>query len=501
MMLSKCIENLEITVLKGNLDREISHVAFDSRKIDNGGLFVAVSGFATDGHLYIKQAIEKGAVAIVVEKDVQVEGDVTVMKVPNGRIALAHVSANFYHHPTEKMNMVGITGTNGKTSISYFIKALLELKHKKTGIIGTMGTLIDNQKIETPNTTPESLTLQSICADMVKASVEYCVMEVSSHALDLNRVASCQFTSGIFTNLTPDHLELHHDMASYYAAKAKLFQMTNHVNIINVDDVYGKQLNADLKPRSEVTFIGYSLYEPSDVMAKDIIYAADHSTYTAVTPGGNIKIKVNIPGEIYIYNSLAVVAWAYSAGFSLEDIAEGIDALKGVRGRFETVYEDVHRKVVIDFAHTEDGLEKALDTLRPFVKNRLLLVFGVYAAPGQLGLDKRLAMGTVAARKADLSFVTSDNPKEQDPNAIIADVVSAMQVENGHFITEVDRKIAIERALESMQDGDVLLISGKGHETAQVIGKVEIPFNETEIVQNKMEMLNRMEMLNKGQES
>lgn len=488
MLLSKCIENIDVKQIQGHLETEISHVAFDSRKIKPGGLFVAISGFSTDGHLFIKQAIEQGASAIVVEKDVEVPESVTLIKVDNGRLALAHISANFYGHPTEKLNMVGITGTNGKTSISYFIKALLEQMHYKTGVIGTMGTLIDNQKIDTPNTTPESLTLQGICADMASASVDYCIMEVSSHALDLNRVAGCRFKSGIYTNLTPDHLELHHDMASYFAAKAKLFKMTDRANIINMDDPYGKKLkemhlsSAD----STVAFIGYSLYESSEVMAKDIEYAADHSIYTAVTPKGNIQIRVNIPGEIYIYNSLAVVAWAYSEGFELQDIAEGISALKGVKGRFETVYDAHQRKVVIDFAHTEDGLEKALSTLRPFVKNRLLLVFGVYAAPGHLGLDKRLAMGKVAAEKADYSFVTSDNPKEQDPLAIIADVVSAMAHRQGCFTTEVDRKKAIEMALESMEEGDILLISGKGHETAQVIGKVEVPFNETEIVKQKM---------------
>ena len=490
MLLSSCLEGLNYKIIKGDDNLEIESIAFDSREAHSKSLFVAISGFAVDGHQYINKAIEGGAVAVIVEKDIEIDADVTVIKVDHSRLALACASSNFYHNPTRKLNLVGITGTNGKTSISYFIKVLLDRQRKKAGVVGTMGTLIDERKIETPNTTPESLTLQRICDEMVKESVDFCIMEVSSHALDLNRVAFCDFKSGIFTNLTPDHLELHKDMAHYFEAKAKLFDMTNHANIINDDDAYGKLLADRLKERGRVKTLTYGLTQRSDVYATNILYGADHSIYTAVTPIGEIKIRVNIPGEIYVYNSLAVVAWGVSEGFTLEDIAAGIVALKGVKGRFETVYEDKMRRVVIDFAHTEDGLEKALDALRPFTRGRLLLVFGVYAAPGALGIDKRIAMGKVAALKSDLCFVTSDNPKEQDPNAIIADVVKAVESENGQYVAIVDRQEAIERALETLADGDVLLISGKGHETAQVIGKVEVPFNETEIVLNKMRQIN-----------
>jgi len=493
MLLSSCLEGLDYSVVKGEVNIEIDSIAFDSREVLKKSIFVAISGFSTDGHNYINKAIEGGAVAIIIEKDVDTDPNITTIKVENSRLALACIASNFYHRPTQKLNMVGITGTNGKTSISYFIKVLLERQAKKTGVIGTMGTLIGERKVETPNTTPESLTLQRICDEMVNEAVDYCIMEVSSHALDLNRVSFCAFQTGIFTNLTPDHLELHKDMAHYFEAKSKLFDMTHRANIINNDNAYGKQLIERSKLRGYAKTISYGLTEQSDVYAKEIAYFIDHSIYTAVTPIGQIKIRVNIPGEIYIYNSLAVVAWGVFEGFTLEDIAAGIDALKGVKGRFETVYADKKRRVVIDFAHTEDGLEKALDALRPFTKGRLLLVFGVYAAPGALGLDKRIAMGKVAALKSDLCFVTSDNPKEQDPNAIIADVVQAIESEKGQYIAIVDRQEAIERALETLKEGDVLLISGKGHETAQVIGKVEVPFNETEIVINKMKQINRMQ--------
>ncbi len=490
MLLSSCLEGLDYKIVKGDVNLEIDNIAFDSREVHKKSLFVAVSGFAADGHDYIKKAIENGAVAVIVEKEFTFEGDITCIKVESSRLALACVSSNFYHNPTRKLNLVGITGTNGKTSISYFIKMLLDRQAKKTGVIGTMGTMIGERKVETSNTTPESLTLQRLCDEMVKESVSYCIMEVSSHALELDRVAFCAFKSGIFTNLTPDHLELHKDMAHYFNAKAKLFHMTYHTNIINNDDPYGKQLISQLKMREGAKLLTYGLTDHSDVYATESQYFANHTIFTAITPMGQIKCRVNIPGEIYVYNALAVVAWGISEGFSLKDIAEGIEALKSVKGRFETVYEDHSRKVVIDFAHTEDGLDKALDALRPFTKGRLLLVFGVYAAPGALGLDKRIAMGKVAALKSDLCFVTSDNPKEQDPKIIIADIVEAIESQNGKYIAIVDRQEAIECALDHMTDGDVLLISGKGHETAQVIGKVDVPFNETEIVLNKMRRIN-----------
>lgn len=489
MLLSRCLEGLHHTILKGDMHCPINKVVFDSREVTEASLFVAITGFSVDGHDYIQNAVAQGAVAIVVEKEIEVDAPITIILVKNTRIALACASANFYNRPSEKLNMVGITGTNGKTSITYFIKSILESSKKHVGIIGTIGNTIGDIKLETKNTTPESLTLQSILNDMVNASVDYCVMEVSSHALDLNRVAYCQFNTGIYTNLTPDHLELHKDMNCYFEAKAKLFFMTKQANIINCDDPYGRVLIDRLKANSEVPILTYGLHEHADVYANEIQYAFNGTRFMAYTPKGRVEIICHIPGEIYVYNALAAVAWAVSEDLSLEVIAKGIASLEGVKGRFETVYDAEDKKVVVDFAHTEDGLQKALQTLRPFVKNRLLLVFGVYAAPGEAGLSKRVGMGKVAATEADFCYVTSDNPKTQDPMAIINDVTGAIAFYNGAYLAMVDRQQAIEHALENMCPGDILLISGKGHETAQVIGKVDVPFNETEIVREKMKNL------------
>lgn len=489
MLVSECLEGLHHSVIKGDLNCTVNKIAFDSRDVCQGTLFVAIKGFSVDGHDYINKAIEQGACAVIVEKDIEVVEPITVIRVTHARLALACVSANFYHRPSEKLNMVGITGTNGKTSITYLIRAILEVAKKQTGIIGTIGNTIGNVKLETKNTTPESLTLQAILNDMVNASMDYCLMEVSSHALDLNRVAFCRFDTGIYTNLTPDHLELHKDMDSYFEAKAKLFGMTSRANIINRDDAYGALLIERLKIENKTLVVTYGLEPNADVFATDIRYAFNETKFIAHTPKGDVAITIQIPGEIYVYNALATIAWAVAEDFSLDIIAQGIASLSGVKGRFETVYDAEDKKVVIDFAHTEDGLQKALQTLRPFAKNRLLLVFGVYAAPGALGHSKRIGMGKVAADYSDFSFLTSDNPKEQDPMVILEDVAEAIEANNGQYLAVVDRQQAIEQALEQMVSGDILLISGKGHETAQVIGKVDVPFNETEIVRAKMKAL------------
>lgn len=493
MRLLSCVQGLEYKIIKGDIDNDVTGVAFDSREVKPGYIFVAVKGFKVDGHDYVEKAIENGASTVIISRPIDIDyiTHQAIIEVADTRVALAYIASRYYGEPTKKMNVIGITGTNGKTSISYFIKSLLDTLSAKTGVIGTMGTWIGNQKIDTPNTTPESLTLQQIASQMVEADVEYCIMEVSSHALDLHRVSFCHFDSGIFTNLTPDHLELHKDMTQYYRAKEKLFYMTEKTNIINIDDLYGKKMYDTLQEKSDVQCLSYGLKSNADVWAKDIEYTAEYSLYTAVTPQGEIPIRVNIPGEIYIYNTLAVVAWAISEGIEQKVISSGIEALKGVKGRFETVYQDNDYKVVVDFAHTEDGLEKALDTLRQFVKGRLLLVFGVYAAPGLIGLDKRTAMGKVAAQKSDFAFITSDNPKEQDPVQIIEDVVTSFKQYSKNYVTVVDRKVAIEEALESMKPGDVLLIAGKGHETSQVVGKEDIPFNEAEIVKSKMKVIRK----------
>lgn len=481
MLLTAVIKDLHYALVKGDLHIEVNSIAYDSREVVENGVFVAITGFSVDGHRYIDRAIEQGAAAIIVEKDIHIDGEVTVLKVPDTREALARVAANFYHNPTEQMNLIGITGTNGKTSTTYFLKSIFEETGNSIGIIGTIGTVIGDKVIKNKNTTPESLNLQQIFADMIDSDMKHCVMEVSSHALNLNRVAHSSFNTGIFTNLTPDHLELHNTMAEYFEAKAKLFDMTTDYNIINADDEYGRILINRLQDR-EARLLTYGIEHEADIYASDIHYFADHTVYTVQTPKGSIEIKVNLPGAIYVYNSLAAIATAYCNQFSLQQIAHGIAAVEGIKGRLEVVFQDEDTKIIVDFAHTEDSLEKALTTIRPFAKGRIILVFGVYAADGESGREKRRAMAKVAAKYADFAVVTSDNPKEQDNNLIIREIVEGIEAHNGNYEAIIDRRDAIAFAIEISRKDDVILIAGKGHETSQIVGKTEIPFNEAEIV-------------------
>lgn len=482
MLLTRVIKELDYIKVAGELDIEISSIAYDSREVVDKSVFVAISGFSVDGHDFIQKAIENGARTIILEKDVSIDADnITILKVEDSRKALAKISSNYYDNPTEKINMIGITGTNGKTSTSFLIKSIFEHSNRSIGLIGTIGTIIDNKLTQNKNTTPESLNLQQQFSEMVSVNTENCIMEVSSHALSLNRVASCNFNTSIFTNLSPDHLELHNSMEEYFHAKAKLFKMTNNYNIVNTDDEYGKRLVEELKELKAKT-VTYGIGEGADIYATDIRYYAESTRYTANTPKGSIKIKINFPGEIYVYNSLAAVACAYCNDIELKDIQKGIELVKDIKGRFEIVYKDKDFKVIVDFAHTEDGLEKALRAIKPFTKGRLILVFGVYAAPGEKGSAKRRGMGMVAAKYSDIAIVTSDNPKDQDPNLIIKEIVEAMKEHSENYIAIVDREEAIKHAIQISNKDDIIFIAGKGHETSQKIGKVEVPFNETEIV-------------------
>jgi len=481
LRLSEVTEGLRFRLVQGSLDNEIRQVANDHRQVGPGDVFVAIRGFTVDGHAYIPDAIERGASVIVAEQPVAADASVTVLEVEDTRKALARIAANYYGRPTEKMSVIGVTGTNGKTSITYFLRSIYEQAGRSIGIIGTIGTLIGGELRKNKNTTPESLSLQRIFAEMADAGIMNCVMEVSSHALSLDRVACCRFETAIFTNLTPDHLELHGTMEGYYEAKARLFAMAEKHNIINADDPYGQRLIREAASH-RARLITYGIDQPADVYASHIEYTADGITYTVHTPAGSMPITVHLPGKIYVYNSLAAIAAAWAAGIRFEDIRAGIEAVRGIRGRMEVVYRTDDYKVVVDFAHTEDSLEKALTTLKPYTRGRVILVFGVYAAPGEMGLSKRRGMGKVAARLADLAIVTSDNPKEQDPKAIIADVAAAMEEEGGNYEAIVDRAEAIRRAVELSRPGDCILIAGKGHETTQIIGKEEIPFHEAELV-------------------
>lgn len=486
MHLAKLVDDMNFYTIQGNLKVPIESISLDSRKVEKDGLFIAIPGFTVDGHDYIPQAIKRGATALIVEREpsVHIEDSITILKVPDAREALAHVSAIFYDHPSRKLNLVGITGTNGKTSITYFLKSIYEKANQSVGIIGTTGLKINDQLIpintSTP-TTPESLDLQKLLNYMTRMHLNTCVMEVSSHALHLKRVSQTTFQSGIFINLSPDHLELHKNMDEYFQAKAKLFKLTSRYNIINIDDQYGKKLIQTCQKYTAKP-VSYGIHHDADIRAIDIHYSLKGSTYTVQTPTGKAKIHVHLPGEIYVYNSLAAIATAYYEGIPMPVIQKGINAVENIDGRFEIIYEQNNFKVIIDFAHTEDALAQTLKTIRPYVSGRLILVFGVYADMSPNGQMKRKNMGKVAANYADFSVVTLDNPKYFDQQLIIDEITHSMDEYNGKYEAILDRKQAIEAAIAMSNDNDIIVITGKGHETTQVIQGQEIPFNEKEIV-------------------
>ncbi|MBN6206894.1 UDP-N-acetylmuramoyl-L-alanyl-D-glutamate--2,6-diaminopimelate ligase [Ralstonia pickettii] len=472
--------NIENNPIMDMQDIEITGVAYHSGNVAENYLFVCIRGYETDGHKYLEDAAKRGAIVAVVE-EIQEHVDIPQFLVKNARKALAQISANFYHQPSEKLKMIGVTGTNGKTSITYYIKSILETAQQSVGVIGTLGTNINGKSIINNNTTPESLNLQQFFAEMNQAETDFCLMEVSSHALQLDRVAATKFNTGIFTNLSPDHLELHKSMDDYFQAKAMLFQMTEDVNIINADDLYGQKLIEQLKNQTVET-ITYGLHEKADFYATDVQYNFNKTAYTLHTPNETTEITIHQTGEIYVLNSLAAIAAAYCNGISLENIKTGLDRVKNISGRLEVVYEKEDFKVIVDFAHTEDALKKTIDILKPFVKGRIIVVFGVYADMSESGTKKRYGMGRVAAENADFSIVTLDNPKNHDINKIMAETTDAIEKYNGSYIAINDREEAIRYAIEISEKNDFILLAGKGHENTQVIGNQSIDFSEKAIV-------------------
>lgn len=485
LLLKDIMENMDYEVIQGDINQEISILTYDSRENQVDSLFICIKGFTLDGHDKAQEAVKNGARAILVEREIPVSSDVTVIKVPNTRDGMAKASVNFYRHPSETLNVIGITGTNGKTSITHFLKAILDKANKKTGVIGTLGTLMNEEIIPTNNTTPEAIDLQRFLDDMKRTEHDYCLIEVSSHSLQLKRSAYTSFTTGIFTNLSPDHLELHKTMDDYFQAKAELFTMTHDFNIVNVDDFYGQKL-VQLLNNPEVKTITYGIHEKADFYATDIDYSFEQTSFTVHTPNESARITIHLPGEIYVSNSLAAIAAAYCNGISIEAIQTGLDTVKHISGRLETVYKQGDFRVVVDFAHTEDALQKAITVLRPFVKGKLILVFGVYADMSENGRDKRYGMGRVAAEYADYSIVTLDNPKKHDIATIMKETTDALDRNKGNYIAIEDRAEAIQHAIESSNPEDCILLAGKGHETTQVIGDQEIYFSEKEIVQEAM---------------
>ena len=469
MKLSELLQSVE--TVGAVADVCVRSIAYDSRAVEPGDVFVCIKGYATDGHQYVQKAIENGAAAIVAQDSV--EADVPVVYVKDSRMALAQMSKVYYGKPDEKMKIIGITGTNGKTTVTYLIKHILEHYGHKVGLIGTNQNMIGDVVLPTQRTTPESKELYSMFADMANAGCSHVVMEVSSHALYLSRVGGIQFEVGVFTNLTQDHLDFHGDMENYYLAKAMLFDVCKK-SVVNTDDAYGKRI-ARLAPN----LLDYSVDTASALQASDIEISAKGVLYDAEYNGERTSVHVAIPGMFSVYNSLAALGCVMQLGIQTEDAVRALLTAHGVKGRAEVVPTSTPYTVLIDYAHTPDGLENILSTVNEFKKARLITVFG---CGGDRDRTKRPLMGETAARLSDFVVVTSDNPRTEDPEAIIDDIIPGIEKTDCPYVRIANRKEAIAYALSHAEAGDIIVLAGKGHETYQILNTGTIHFDEREVV-------------------
>ena len=474
MELEKLLEGVEILETNAPTQLNICAVTDSSRDVAPGALFIAVTGYAADGHRYIPDALKRGAALVVCEREMPSE--VPWVRVKNARLAMARIGANFYGRPADKMKIVGITGTNGKTSVTYLLKDLLEeALGAKVGLIGTIHNMIGDRVIGGERTTPGAMELQRVLSDMYDSGCEYVLMEVSSHALVQERVAQIPFSVGAFTNLTEDHLDFHHTMEEYGKAKAMLFRRCKD-GVFYMDDPSANVMMKDATCLKSTV----GLTEKADIYATDIVLASDHIAMKVHEGEMTEVLKLGIPGRFTVSNSLVVLGIARKLGIDLKTAVAALSKAKGVKGRIEVVpAENCDFTVLIDYAHTPDGLENVLRSVRDFCRGRIITVFG---CGGDRDRTKRPMMGKIAMDHSDFVIVTSDNPRTEEPMSIIADILDGMKDIKIPYIVEENRRKAIRIALHQAQKDDIIILAGKGHETYQIIGTEKNHLDEREEV-------------------
>lgn len=469
MKLYNILEGIDVVNIYNDANVEISHITNNSRECREGSLFAAVRGFQTDGHKYMESAKDNGAAAIICE-EYNPDIDCVQVVVSSSRRAEAIAASNFYGKAHESFKLIGVTGTNGKTTVTYLVKHILECSGNKVGLIGTNQNMIGDEVFETGRTTPDSIELQAIFAKMAEADVDYCIMEVSSHALELDRVYGCHFFTGAFTNLTQDHLDFHKTMDNYAKAKEKLFSISEN-SVINIDDAYGKNMTGSAMGR----LISYSARNEATLGAKNISLTSDGVSFDV----NGEQIFLAIPGEFSVYNALCAIGIALSCGIDISAIKEALLTAHGVKGRAEIVKTNTDYTVLIDYAHTPDGIENILKTVNGFAKGRTIIVFG---CGGDRDNTKRPIMGRIAGELADFCVVTSDNPRTEDPMKIISMIEEGVKESGADYVVIESRFDAIKYALDNAKKGDVIVLAGKGHETYQELKNGKIHFDEREAV-------------------
>ena len=473
MKLKELLQGIQVLDCNVDFEMNIDAVAYDSRKVTAGSLFVAITGFASDGNRFIPMALEKGAAVVVTAK--KPAQDVPYVLVESDRYALAMIGTNFYGHPARSMTMIGVTGTNGKTSVTLLLKHVLEKTlGAKVGLIGTMENLVGDEVIPTERTTPESFELQGLFARMRDAGCSHVVMEVSSHALTLDRVGGVRFDVAAFTNLTEDHLDFHKTMEAYCDAKAELFGRCDRA-VINADDPYAPKMIA--KANCPVTT--YSLHD-GVLQAKNLQLHAEGISFDAVIGDTATTVSLGIPGKFTVYNAMAVLGIADALNIHMGDAAAALATAKGVKGRIEVVpTPSTPYSVLIDYAHTPDGLENVLTAVKGFCKGRVIAVFG---CGGDRDPIKRPIMGRIGVTESNFAIITSDNPRTEDPMAIIDDILKGVSEEMGDYIVVPERRNAIRYAMDIAKKDDIIILAGKGHETYQEICGVKYHLDEREEV-------------------
>ena len=492
--LSFLLQTIAVKRFVGPEDQIIDSIHHDSRSVTPGGLFVAIHGHRCDGYAYIEEAIEKGAAAVLTEKQWLGPPSISVAQVENARLALAAASSAFYGNPSRELCMIGITGTNGKTTTAYFIESVLNAAGFKVGVIGTINYRFGGQSYTSPVTTPESLDLMRMVREMADSGITHVVLEVSSHALDLHRTAFCELDVGVFTNLSRDHLDYHGDMETYWQCKRKLCVEQLEVGskrgrtaaVTNWDDPRGKELYAEVS----VPCLRTGLSEEPEIRAQNINLTIEGTSGRVQTPKGDFDFTSYLVGNHNVYNILSATGVAMTLGISLETVQQGIKDLEGVPGRLESVANDLGLSVFVDYAHTPDALENVLGVLRGLTSGRMITIFG---CGGDRDRDKRPMMGATAGRLSDLVVLTSDNPRTESPEVILAAIVAGTASFQSHqyeprelakgfetrgYVVEPNRRKAIALGLGAARPGDTVIIAGKGHETYQIIGETTMPFDD-----------------------
>lgn len=478
MKLYEILKGIEHEVIVGDLNLEVCNIAWDSRNVDKNSLFIAVKNRNVDRHDFVIDAINNGAIALIIEEEIKaVPDNITVIKVKKSRMVMAIIAKNYYANPIEKLKIIGITGTNGKTSVSYYISKILEAFQIRCGIIGTIENTVAGRRMETKKlnpTTPDAIELQGSFAEMLCYGATHIALEVTSSALSQDRIYGCEFDIGVFTNLTQDHLEEHGTMENYKNAKLKLFKMCKR-GIINIDDAVA----VDIIATANCEAVTYGIENACDFRAINIKYTSSGVNFHLEHNGETREVKLSIPGRFSVYNALAAIASCYCLGLNLDDIIKGVKEISGVPGRFQVIPNNKGILTIIDYAHSPDGLENILTSVKEFAKGRIILVFG---CGGNRDTGKRSIMGKIAGKYSDYCIITSDNPRKEEPSLIINDIEVGMSKTSCRYEKIEDRKQAIIKALGMAEACDTVIIAGKGHEAYQILNDETIYFSDQEVV-------------------